>query len=528
MTKQAILDGNATLGIELGSTRIKAVLIGEDHAPIASGSYEWENQLINGVWTYAMEDVLHGLKSCYAALSDDVQRLYGIPVTRLSAIGISAMMHGYLPFDKDGKQLAAFRTWRNTMTERAAVKLSDLFGFNIPQRWTIAHLYQAILNKETHVQDITFLTTLSGYVHFLLTGERVLGVDDASGMFPIDSGTNDYNKKMMAQFDALVSGAFGGSLGDILPKVLSAGEPAGTLTEQGARLLDPSGRLAAGIPLCPPEGDAGTGMVATNTVAARTGNLSAGTSIFAMVVMEKALSHMYPEIDVITTPAGAPVAMVHCNNFTSDIDAWMRLLNETLKTFGCSVDKDAFYKTLYEKALLGEPDAGGLVSYNYYAGEAITGFEEGRPLFARMPGSDMSLANFMRSLIFSAIGTLRLGMDILTEKEHLQMESLLGHGGFFKTEGVGQNLMAAALGVPVAVMESAGEGGAWGIALLAAYMARKEAGEPLTAYLSEKVFGENKGKLAFPEKKDVQGFAAFMKRYEAGLAAERAAVHSLV
>lgn len=514
----------AVLGIELGSTRIKAVLIGEDHAPVASGSYEWENQLVDGIWTYSIDDVWKGLQSCYRELAQEVQQNFGKPLEKVAAIGISAMMHGYLPFDKDGNQLAAFRTWRNTTTEQAAAKLSGLFGFNIPLRWSIAHLYQAVLNGEMHVKDISYLTTLAGYVHWKLTGKKVIGVGEASGMFPIDSTRNDYDAGMVEQFDALHAIPVG--LKSILPEVLNAGDGAGVLTEEGTRLLDPSGTLQAGIPLCPPEGDAGTGMVATNSVAERTGNISAGTSVFAMIVLEKTLSKIYPEIDMVTTPTGRPVAMVHCNNFTSDIDAWIRLLRETVGAFGTQVDKNKFYETLYKKALEGEPSGGGLVSYNYYAGEPITGTDEGRPLFVRMPDSRLALADFMRTLIFSAMGTLKLGMDIL-EEENVQLDSLLGHGGFFKTKGVGQNLMAAALGVPVAVMESAGEGGAWGIALLAAYLVHKTEGEALEAYLANKVFHDNKGTIVQPNEKDMQGFAAFMERYKAGLSAEKAAIESL-
>ncbi|MDL2236397.1 FGGY-family carbohydrate kinase [Christensenellaceae bacterium OttesenSCG-928-K19] len=516
------------LGIELGSTRIKAVLIDEDHQPLASGAYEWENQLVDGVWTYSLDDVWKGLQSCYRELAEEVQEKYGEPITIVGAIGISAMMHGYLVFGKDGNQLVPFRTWRNTITEQAAEKLSSLFQFNIPQRWSIAHLYQAVLNKEPHVGDITHLTTLAGYVHSRLTGERVIGAGEASGMFPVDSCTVDFNSEKAKQFNELMADAgLKIKLEEIFPKVLAAGEPAGVLTEEGARLLDPSGKLRPGIPFCPPEGDAGTGMVATNSVAERTGNISAGTSVFAMIVLAKELSRMYTEIDMVTTPDGKPVAMVHCNNFTSDIDAWIRLLREAAGLFGVEVDKDQFYKTMYEKALEGDPACGGLVSYNYYAGEPITGLEEGRPLFVRMPDGKLNVANFMRTIIFSAMGTLKLGMDIL-EKEDVQLDKLLGHGGFFKTKGVGQNLMAAALNVPVGVMESAGEGGAWGIALLAAYTVWKSQGETLERYLADKVFGQSEGVVVQPEAKDVQGFAVFMERYTAGLDAERAAVKSLI
>jgi sugar (pentulose or hexulose) kinase len=436
------------------------------------------------------------------------------------------MMHGHLVFDKAGNQLVPFRTWRNTITEQAAAALTEQFAFNIPQRWNIAHLYQAMLNKEPHVKDIAFLTTLAGYVHWKLTGRKALGVGDASGMFPIDSTINDYNRRMLQQFDGISAGS-GWKLEDILPKVLNAGEDAGALTEEGAKLLDPAGHLKAGIPLCPPEGDAGTGMVATNSVAERTGNISAGTSVFAMIVLEKALSKVYTEIDMITTPSGKPVAMVHCNNCTSDLDAWVKLFGELTELLGAKAEKPALYDALYYKALEGDADCGGLVPYNYYAGEPITGLDQGRPLFVRSPDSRFTLANFMRALLFSTMGTLKIGMDILTEKEKVRLDQLLGHGGLFKTKGAGQKLMAAALNVPVSVMESAGEGGAWGIALLAAYRKHKNEGETLEAFLTQRVFANNAGERADPDPKDVQGFAVFMSRYTAGLAVERAAVEHL-
>lgn len=526
--KQAILDGKTALGIELGSTRIKAVLIDESCASIASGGHDWENRLEGGIWTYHLEDVWEGLQDSFQKLSADVRSRYGVPLTKVGSIGISAMMHGYLVFDGNGNQLAQFRTWRNTNAEQAAVKLTERFRFNIPIRWSIAHLYQAILNNESHIRDISFLTTLSGYVHWKLTGQKVLGVGEASGVFPIDSSVNNYNSRMVSEFDSMISGLnLGWKLEDILPRVLDAGKNAGTLTEEGARLLDPSGQLAAGIPMCPPEGDAGTGMVATNSVAERTGNVSAGTSIFAMIVLEKELSKLYTEIDMVTTPSGKPVAMVHCNNCTSDLDAWFKLLGEANEIMGNQVKKPALYDALYFKALEGDADCGGLLSYNYVSGEPLTGFEQGRPLFTRSPDSRFTLANFIRALLFSTMGALKLGMDILTEKEHVKLDQLLGHGGLFKTEGVGQKLMAAALNVPVAVMASAGEGGAWGIALLAAYMARRGDGETLEAFLAQKVFADDKGVRVEPDAKDIQGFAAFMERYEKGLPIARAAVEHL-
>jgi sugar (pentulose or hexulose) kinase len=524
----AIVPGKTFLGIELGSTRIKAVLTGEDFTFLASGSFDWENKLEGGIWTYHLDDVWKGIQNSFQNLSADVERRYRAPLTRPGAIGISAMMHGYLAFDAEGTQLAPFRTWRNTATEAAAKILSDTFHFNIPQRWSVAHLYQAVLNGEAHVKDIYFLTTLAGYVHWKLTGKKVLGIGDASGMFPIDSAVNNYHPRMMEQFSALVRDKkFSWKLPDILPAVLTAGENAGVLTGEGAKLLDPAGRLQAGIPLCPPEGDAGTGMVATNSVAERTGNVSAGTSIFAMVVLEKELSGVYPEIDMVTTPAGKPAAMAHCNNCTSDLDAWLRLFHETLHTFGVRVEKPALYDALYGKALEGEADGGGLLSYNYYGGEPITALEQGRPLFVRMPDSSLSLGNFMRTMLYSTLAALKIGMDILTEKEGIRIDRLLGHGGLFKTRGVGQRLLASALNVPVAVMESAGEGGAWGIALLAAYLSRKGETETLEEFLRDKVFAHAKGETAEPAAKDRQGFEAFMKRYRAGIAIERAAVEHL-
>ncbi|MDR1215933.1 MAG: FGGY-family carbohydrate kinase [Treponema sp.] len=519
------------LGIEFGSTRIKAVLIDENFKPIASGSHDWENKLVDGMWTYDLDDVWTGLRDSFHKLNDEVKSRTGQPLTHVDAIGISAMMHGYLAFDEDGELLVPFRTWRNTTTGKAADELTALFGFNIPQRWSVAHLRQAVLNKEPHVKDIALITTLAGYVHWKLTDRKVLGVGDASGVFPIDSATNNYNTCMVRQFDELISGADDGlqikwKLADILPSVLNAGEDAGKLTEAGALLLDPSGLLKAGVPFCPPEGDAGTGMVATNSVAARTGNVSAGTSIFAMIVLEKALSKVYPEIDMVTTPSGKPVAMVHCNNCTTDLDAWIKLFGEALALSGAKLEKAALYDALYYKALEGDADCGGLVSYNYYAGEPTVHIEEGRPLFVRLPDAHLTLANFIRNLLYSSMATLKLGMNILTEKEKARVDKLLGHGGLFKTKGVGQRFMAAALNTPVAVMESAGEGGAWGIALLAAYLVLKS-GETLEAFLDKKVFIGNAGTSVAPDAKDAEGFAAFIKCYEKGLAVERSAVENI-
>ncbi|MDR2940218.1 MAG: FGGY-family carbohydrate kinase [Clostridiales bacterium] len=525
---ESINERNVYLGIELGSTRIKAVLIDSQYAPVASGSFDWENKLENGIWTYGLEDVWHGLQSSFRQLSEEAYKLYGAKLTKISSIGISAMMHGYLVFDDNGSQLAPFRTWRNTITGQAASELTSRFNFNIPQRWSIAHLYQAILNNEAHISEISFLTTLAGYVHWKLTGQKVIGIGDASGIFPIDSETNNYDSHMVQEFDSILDGKnLKYKLEGILPRVLNAGEKAGELTREGALLLDPSGQLEPGIPLCPPEGDAGTGMVATNSVAKRTGNISAGTSIFAMVVLEKKLSRVYTEIDMVTTPTGKPVAMVHCNNCTSDLDAWVRIFNESAKLFGLDIEKSALYEALYNKALEGDPDCGGLTSYNYYSGEPITGLEEGRPLFARLPDSNFTLANFMRSLLFSAIGTLKLGMDILTEKENVRLDTLLGHGGLFKTKLVGQRLMSAALDAPIAVMESAGEGGAWGIALLAAFLNDRQENETLESFLLEKVFQHANGTRVEPNGEDKKGFISFMSRYTKALEVERTAVQYL-
>jgi sugar (pentulose or hexulose) kinase len=527
-TQQAIESGRTVLGIEFGSTRIKAVLIGEDHMPIASGSYEWENRHENGVWTYALDDVWAGLQASYRNLCKEVLEKYNTPLQTIGAIGFSAMMHGYMAFDKDGNLLVPFRTWRNTMTGQASKELTDLFQFNIPQRWSIAHLHQAILNQESHITDISHLTTLAGYVHWKLTGQKALGVGEASGMFPIDSKTNDYDERMIELFnERLKTENISWKLQDILPKVLVAGDAAGALTEEGARLLDPTGPLQAAIPLCPPEGDAGTGMVATNSVAERTGNVSAGTSVFAMIVLEKSLSKVYPEIDMVTTPTGKPVAMVHSNNCTSDLNAWVDLFHEFTGALGVEISESTLFEMLYKKALTGDADGGGLLAYNYLSGEHITHLEEGRPLFVRTPDSRFTISNFMRVHLFSALGALKIGLDILFEQEQVKIDQILGHGGFFKTREVGQKIMAAAINVPVCVMETAAEGGAWGIALLASYMLHKVKNEPLEAYLSNKVFAEEKGTLIAPDQGDVDGFRAFMERYKKGLIIERAAVDGL-
>ena len=526
--RDAVAQGKTVLGIEFGSTRIKGVLIGEDNTPIASGSYDWENEYINHIWTYSLDSIWEGLRSCYRSLVQDVQEKYEIELTKLEAIGFSGMMHGYMAFDKEGTLLVPFRTWRNTITEEASEKLSDLFSYHIPQRWSIAHLYQAILNGEEHVKDVDFFTTLAGYIHWQLTGEKVLGAGEASGMFPIDIATGKFNERMIGQFDECVlEKGFSWKLGDILPAVLTAGENAGRLTAEGAKLLDPTGNLVAGIPLCPPEGDAGTGMAATNSVATRTGNVSAGTSVFAMIVLEKELSKAYPEIDLVTTPDAHLVAMVHCNNCTSDLNAWVNLFREFAESFGIKADMNELFGTLYRKALEGDADCGGLLAYNYFSGEHITGMEEGRPLFVRTPDAKFNLANFMRVHLFTSLGALKIGLDILFKKEGVQADEILGHGGLFKTKGVGQRIMAAAMNTPVSVMETAGEGGAWGIALLASYMQHKEKAETLAAFLNRAVFAGEKGSLVEPDAKDVEGFDAFIKRYTEGLPVERAAVDFL-
>ena len=527
-TQKAIKRGKTALGIEFGSTRIKAVLIGEDHMPIASGSHEWENRYTNGIWTYSLEDVWTGLQESYRKLSTEVYEKYQTQLQSIGAIGFSAMMHGYLALDKDGNLLVPFRTWRNTFTGQAAEKLTDLFQFNIPQRWSIAHLYQAILNREPHVKDIHFQTTLAGYVHWRLTGQKVLGVGEASGMFPIDSRTNDYDIRMTELFNELLTAEkLPWKIQDILPKVLVAGDAAGVLTEEGERLLDPTGQLKAGIPLCPPEGDAGTGMVATNSVAERTGNISAGTSVFAMIVLEKALSKVHPEIDMVTTPTGKPVAMVHSNNCTSDLNAWIELFKEFTNALGVEVSQSKLFEMLFNKALTGNADCGGLLAYNYFSGEPITHLEEGRPLFVRTPESRFTLSNFMRVQLFSALGALKIGLDILFEQEKVKIDQILGHGGFFKTKEVGQKILAAAMNVPVSVLGTAGEGGAWGIALLASYMLHKATNELLEAYLSNKVFAGENCTTITPDQKDVAGFTTFMERYKKGLVIERVAVEVL-
>lgn len=525
--KKLIEGGKSVLGIELGSTRIKAVLIGEDNAPIASGSHDWENQLINNIWTYSLEDVWAGLQHCYQDLKENVQKEYGVTLTEFAAIGISGMMHGYMAFDKNDELLVPFRTWRNTITKDASEKLMGVFNYNIPQRWSIAHLYQCILNGDDHVKDVTYFSTLSAYIHWQLTGQKVIGVGEASGMFPIDIATGDFNERMIGQFDELVADKnYPWKLREIMPKVLSAGDDAGVLTDKGAKLLDPSGDLKAGIPMCPPEGDAGTGMVATNSVTVRTGNVSAGTSVFLMAVLEKELSKVYPEIDMVTTPAGDLVAMVHCNNCTSDLNAWVNLFKEFAEEFGMKVDMNELFGKLYNKALEGDDDCGGLLAYNYFSGEHITKLQEGRPMFVRRPDSKFNLANFMRVHLFTSLGAIATGMKILNAEE-VELDNMYGHGGLFKTKGVGQRVLAAAINTPVTVMETAGEGGAWGIAVLASYLVHKEEGETLDSFLEKKVFAGQLGEKMEPVEADVKGYEEFLARYTEGLEIEQAAVAHL-
>lgn len=523
--KQIIESGRAILGIEFGSTRIKAVLIDPDNNPIAQGSHQWENQLTDGLWTYPVEAVWYGLQDCYVNLRDNVRELYGVEIEQLAAIGISAMMHGYMAFDADDQILVPFRTWRNTNTAAAAAELSKRFVFNIPLRWSISHLYQAVLNNEPHVPEIKYLTTLAGYIHWQLTGRKVLGVGDASGMLPVDSATKNYSATMVEQFDNLIAPKhYPWKLNDILPQILVAGENAGTLTAEGAKRLDVSGHLKPGAPFCPPEGDAGTGMAATNAVMPRTGNVSAGTSSFSMIVLEHELSKPYEEIDMVTTPDGEPVALVHCNNCTSDLNAWVSLFREYQELMGMSVDMDEVYSKLYNNALKGDSDCGGLMSYNYVSGEPITGFESGCPLFVRSAADKFTLANFMRSHLYGSVAVLKIGNDILFNKEHVLVDRLTAHGGLFKTPGVGQRVLAAALNSPISVMETAGEGGAWGIALLAGYMVNNPGKLSLASYLSDVVFKGNAGMEIQPTADDVDGFNRYVSNYLACLPVEAAAV----
>ncbi|MED3815845.1 FGGY-family carbohydrate kinase [Priestia megaterium] len=522
--KQAIAKGKTSLGIELGSTRIKAVLINENFETIASGSYEWENLLEGGFWTYNLLDIITGLQSAYREMKQEVERSYGITIRTVGSIGVSAMMHGYMAFDKTGELLVPFRTWRNETTSAAAKELTEHFQFNIPERWSIAHLYQAIINQEKHLPRIDYMTTLAGYIHWLLTGSKALGIGDASGMFPIDERTQNYSEAMMKQFDDLISHkGYPWQLSDILPAVHTSGEQAGTLTAIGASILDQSKNLQPGIPFCPPEGDAGTGMVATNSVRKRTGNVSVGTSVFAMIVLDKKLSNVYPEIDLVTTPNGSPVGMVHANNCSSDLNAWLGLFREFSEAMGQKVESDKLFEVMLNKALEADPDGGGLLSYGYFSGENITGVESGRPLFVRSAKSNFNLANFMRTHLFTAFGALKIGMDLLVKEENVKIHSILAHGGLFKTPVVGQKMMAAAINTPVSVMDTAGEGGAWGMAILSSYMLNKNENESLEDFLDDKVFKEVTAQEIYPDELDVKGFEVFIKRYKKGLVIEKAA-----
>jgi len=523
--REAIGKGRTALGIELGSTRIKAVLTGPDHAPIAVGGHGWENQFVDRIWTYSLEAVWTGLQECYADLVREVQQRYEIEPTTVGALGVSAMMHGYLVFDAAGELLTPFRTWRNTHTGASAEELSERFGHNIPHRWSVAHLYQALLNREEHVDSIAWLTTLAGYVHWQLTGEKVIGIGDASGMFPIDVATGDYDAGMLREFDELAAGlGLRSRLADLLPTIRRAGEEAGRLTEAGAMLLDPTGILRPGLPMCPPEGDAGTGMVATNSVAPRTGNVSAGTSIFAMVVLEHELSRMHRELDLVTTPAGDLVAMVHCNNGASELDAWVAMFAEFAGALGLETDLAMIFETLFRSALDGEPDCGGLMSFNYLSGEPITGLKEGRPLFVRSPDSRLRLADFMRTHLFASFATLRIGMDVLQKQEGVRLDTMFAHGGIFRTKGVAQRFLAAAIDTSVSVGDIASEGGAWGIAVLAAYLAHRTPEQSLADFLNTEVFAHGNLVTLDPDPVDVAGFDAFMQRFVAALPVEQAAV----
>ncbi|AGJ76695.1 xylulokinase [Cutibacterium avidum] len=525
--RDVIETGRASLGIEFGSTNIKACLIGPDYTPLASGSHAWENEFVDGRWTYSLEAVWAGLQACYADLVTDVQRLYDVTPTSFRAIGISAMMHGYLAFDEAGDLLVPFRTWRNTSTGPAAVELTEALGFNIPQRWSIAHLYQAVLDEEPHIGRIAALNTLAGYVHQKLTGKTVLGVGDASGVFPIDPATGGYDQRMLAIVDPLIDARVPGlKLEKLLPEVLPAGAAAGDLTAEGAALLDPTGALKAGVPFCPPEGDAGTGMVATNSVARRTGNVSVGTSAFAMVVLEHPLEQVHEEIDVVTTPAGDAVAMVHCNNGASELSAWAGLFGRFAQAIGSGVDQDGIFAALLNEALAGKADGGGLLSFNNLAGEPVAGLPDGRPMVVRAPDSSFALANFMRTQVYAVFSTLSLGMRIL-DAEKVQVDRLLAHGGLFRTAGPAQRILAAALGAPVAVGETAGEGGPWGMALLAAYL--DEAGsKSLAQFLDEEVFATTSTSVMEPARADVDGFSVYLDRYRRALELQRVAPEAVL
>lgn len=523
-----IEQGKTALGIELGSTRIKAVLIDLKGAVLAVGIHDWENSFVDNIWTYSLEEIHAGVRDCYRSLKEVVKEVYGITLKKVGAIGVSAMMHGYMALDKDGNQIAPFQTWRNTNTQKSADELTELFSFNIPLRWSVAHLYQRILDREEHVKNLDYVSTLSAYIHLKLTGKKVIGIGDAAGMFPIDSDTHDYDAKMVEKFDKLVEKYdYNWKLRDIFPNVLVAGEQAGVLTKEGAEFLDSDGDLEAGIPMCPPEGDAGTGMTATNSVAPRTGNVSAGTSTFAMIVLEKQLSKVYREIDMVTTPTGFPCAMSHANNGTSDLNAWVGLFAEFSRLMGYETSTGELFQKLYTNSLNGDADCGGLLAYGYYSGENITMINEGRLAFLRTPESRFNLANFMKVHLYTSLGAVKMGLDILMEDEKVKVERIMGHGGFFKTEGVGQRYLAGAVGASVTVMDTASEGGAWGIALLAGYMIDRQEGEKLEDYLETKIFKELSGKTIEPYPEDAAGFDEFMKHYKAGLEIEKTAINCM-
>ncbi|MDD2971277.1 MAG: FGGY-family carbohydrate kinase [Lachnospiraceae bacterium] len=525
---ECIKGGKTALGIELGSTRIKSVLVDLQGNVLATGIHDWENAYVDNIWTYSQEEIHIGIRRCYTSLRENVEKKYGVTLTQIGSMGISAMMHGYIALDKEGNQLAPFQTWRNTNTQKAADKLTELFDFNIPLRWSVAHLYQRILDGETHVKKLDSVFTLSAYIHWKLTGEKVIGIGDAAGMFPIDSTIHDYDQFMMDQFNALISKyGFSWRTEELFPKVLVAGNIAGRLTEEGAAFLDETGALQPGIPLCPPEGDAGTGMTATNSVAPGTGNVSAGTSTFAMIVLEHQLEVLHREIDMVTTPTGFPCAMSHANNGTSDLNAWVNLFGEFAKLMGIQTDQGELFQKLYTHSLQGEQDCGGLLSYGYYSGENITMINEGRLAFLRMPDSRFDLANFMKVHLYTSLGAVKLGLDILMKEEQVKVHRITGHGGFFKTKGVGQRYLAAAVEAPVTVMDTASEGGAWGIALLAAYMMDRREQEKLEEYLENRIFAGLSGETIIPQKEEIAGFQTFMERYKMGLAVEKAAINQM-
>lgn len=526
--KHEIEIGDTALGMEFGSTRIKAILLNREHQILAAGTYEWENRLVNGIWSYSLEEIKKGMQGCYLDLKSNIQEKYNLTLHRIGAMGISAMQHGYMVFDRDNHLLVPFRTWRNTITGVASKELTELFEFPIPQRWSIAHLYQAMLNHEEHVKDIYSLTTLAVYVHWQLTGNRVAGLNEASGMFPVDSDTLQYDSTMEEIFDKLAHDAgYQWDIEQLLPDIIPVGELAGELTEAGARLLDPAGDLQPGVPFCPPEGDGATGMISTNSIRPGTGNLSAGTSAFAMLVLKEKLSRVHSEIDQVVTPEGYQVGMVHCNNCTSDLNAWIQIFRECLQLYNIQIDTDDLYRVLYQSALEGDTDCGGLMAYNHFSGEHILGITEGRPMLIRTPDSRFNISNFMRVNLYSAVAAVKIGMDILLKEEHVQVDEIIGHGGFFKTKEVTQKIVADMLQVPITVLETAGEGGAWGMAILASYMVYKKEQEKLSDYLENSVFTGQKGTTVYPEKQLEAQIEEFMDYYKRGLKVEKAVLSLL-